>query len=399
MTAVMNVKYKLVKVFWSFLLCLAVFGLGLHILFATNGTNNASDLYFKAPPVENHRKPIVVETYNEHVVRTRLIQEKVNLIKHISSRNLADKLYDSEVLGETFFSNFTNVQILYHAPVKWHRVDKHVSNFNRIFNNTFVLYKDEKEYVNVAFYPRRGFYINITSELLRSHFLEIQNLGINAIVWNWEPTISHELAAMIFQTLSDLKMKCSIQIDAYEQRTVKTLRENLAYFLNNFQNYPSWNRYYVIKRKKHLPLFYIKEAYKLTDLKHILVGKDSIRNTPMDAIIIGHYLLDDAQDKFIIRRTGIDGFYSYSAVNGGHFSATWKNWAACRTFAKQYGLIFVPTIAPGYQDKIKAKNGKLAKLRHRSNGEYYGVGWRTTRTIGSEFVLVNSYNNFIEGKS
>lgn len=152
----------------------------------------------------------------------------------------------------------------------------------------------------------------------------------------------------------------------------------------------------------------IKEAYLLPmkDLKDLLAtqggiatGQKTIRGTPHDAVIIGHFTLDSKQDKSNIKNSGLDGFYSYSAVNGAHFASTWKNWAACKLFARNYDLLFVPTVSPGYQDKSKERNIKYnSSLRHRSNGEYFGVGWRTAQGMNAQFIMINSYNNFVEGK-
>lgn len=402
----MIVKYRLVKLFWSFLLLLSVFALCLHVLFTARpgyGNNANSDLYFKAPPLEMQNAAIEVEKYNEHVIRTRIMQEKINHIRQLNTKAYATKVYETDPYIETFHSNFTNVQIIYHAPVKWYRNEheQHLSSFNRIYNYTFVLYKDQQEFINVAFFPKRGFY-NVSRDILTQHFQEIQNLGVNVIVWDWKPEVTHELATTIFQILSDMKMECIIQIDNYHGRNAQSIRDNIVYFTNNFENYPSWNKYYVVSKKKSFAIFYIKQAYELhlTELKELFAhnNKNSIRGTKHDAIIIGHFLLDLPEDKTFIRRSGVDGFYSQSAVNGAHFSSTWKNWNACYQFAKRYDLIFVPTVGPGYQDKIKERSNKIKSLRHRSNGEYYGVAWRSAKKTNTQFVLLNSYNDFVHGE-
>lgn len=399
----MIIKYRLAKLFWAFLLMLSVFALALHVFFTTNRNSPGSaEFYFKAPPLDRaNAKTIQVEKYNEHLVRTRLIQDKVNFIRQYNTRTFATNIYEADPYIEAFHSNFTNIQILYHAPVKWFRNDheQHISNFNRVYNNTYVLYKDQQEYVNVAFNPKRGYY-NLSTNILNQHFREINNLGINVIVWNWQPSMTHETATTIFQLLSDLKMKCTIQIDNYEHRSSKSIQDNIIYFINNFEKYSSWNKYFVISKRKYLALFYIKDAHEieLSDLKETFAYRNSIRGTKHDAIIFGHFSLDAPEQKSILRRSGLDGFYTYSAINGAHFSSTWKNWATCKNFAKAYNLAFVPTVAPGYQDKLKERSGKVKSLRHRSNGEYYGVAFRSAKATNAQFVLINSYNNFVHGK-
>lgn len=44
------------------------------------------------------------------------------------------------------------------------------------------------------------------------------------------------------------------------------------------------------------------------------------------------------------------GFYTYFATNGFTYGSTWKNWRSLSKFAHQNGLIFVPSVGPGYID-------------------------------------------------
>lgn len=84
------------------------------------------------------------------------------------------------------------------------------------------------------------------------------------------------------------------------------------------------------------------------------------------------------------------------ASNGATYSSTWKNWDVLKKTADRYKLIFIPTVGPGFNEKKKEPPvGGLR--RHRSNGQYYGVSWRTTMTICAQFVSISSYNDWQSG--
>lgn len=98
----------------------------------------------------------------------------------------------------------------------------------------------------------------------------------------------------------------------------------------------------------------------------------------------------------LIRRGLFDGFYTRLASNGATFTSTWKNWDQLKKTADKYKLLFIPTVGPGYNEKMKEpKFGGMR--RHRSNGQYYGVAWRTAFAIGSQFISISSYNDWSSG--
>lgn len=126
------------------------------------------------------------------------------------------------------------------------------------------------------------------------------------------------------------------------------------------------------------------------------------------------------KDTSTIRRGHLDGFYTRVASNGANYASTWKNWDLLKATADRYRLLFIPTVAPGFnerqhhhhhQDGAAAPKPKIGGApnsgsgrpadpplrRHRSNGQYYGVAWRTATAVGARFVSVASYNDWPAG--
>lgn len=90
------------------------------------------------------------------------------------------------------------------------------------------------------------------------------------------------------------------------------------------------------------------------------------------------------------------GFYTYFASNGFSYGSTWKNWRTLSLYAHQNGLLFSPSIGPGYIDtRIRPWNS--GNIRHRRRGKYYDVGWRTAIIAGADFFSITSFNEWHEG--
>lgn len=73
--------------------------------------------------------------------------------------------------------------------------------------------------------------------------------------------------------------------------------------------------------------------------------------------------------------------------------------------ADRYNLIFIPTVAPGFharheinqQHAGRAGAVDSALRRHRSNGQFYSVAWRTAKHTEAQFVAIASYNDWPAG--
>ncbi|KAK7903957.1 hypothetical protein WMY93_016564 [Mugilogobius chulae] len=146
---------------------------------------------------------------------------------------------------------------------------------------------------------------------------------------------------------------------------------NVKYIIEKYGDHPAFFKYRTTNGKL-LPLFYIYDSYLMNSeqwaklLKHTTSG--SIRDTPYDAIFVA--LLVEETHKREILTAGFDGLYTYFATNGFSYGSTLKNWAKIRAFCEDNGLVFIPSVGPGYIDtSIRPWNFK--NTRNRINGKYY----------------------------
>lgn len=54
-------------------------------------------------------------------------------------------------------------------------------------------------------------------------------------------------------------------------------------------------------------------------------------------------------------------------------------------------------MGPGYNENQKKQPKTGGLRRHRTNGQYYGVAWRSAISISAQFVSIASYNDWLAG--
>lgn len=324
---------------------------------------------------------VIPEKYDEAVVKTRMISEKI--------KRLTGMVIHSEVIpvsNRTEIGINYNVHIFYYCPVAWWS-------------------EEEKGQLDIAFYPELGIY-NCSQEVVSDHFKQINKTGIGVILFSWsEVHVPLDLMEKIFTEATKYQLKISFVLEHYPGRVVKEIRKQIELIFDKFARHESFNRIYDKERKRHLPVFYIKNTHH-SGIHEVnwreLFGKQStsLRKTQYDAIFLNHITTKESLASS--KRSGFDGFFSYSASNGETYASTWKHWHHISQFADQYKMLFVPSLGPGYAERVfkhhKNHKEKHHAVRHRSNGNYYGVGWRTAIQLQNDpFVSISSFNNWREG--
>lgn len=350
-------------------------------------------------PPNHHRMQVVQpfevipEKYNEAVVKTRMINEK---IKRLTGMVIGHQ-ETIPVSNRTFTGVNYNVNIFYYCPVEWWT------------SQTSVPGNRSDESLNAVFYPEMGIY-NCTTETIETHFGQINKTGIGVVLYSW--TMDHkaappEIMENIFNKAKKFGLKISFVLEHFQDRTVQQIRDQIEFIIDNYSHQESFNRVYDKERRRHFPVFYIKDTYQAVEIdeaqwRELLSNKqsNSIRKTKYDAIVLNHIVTKDTLASS--KRSQFDGFFTYSASNGETYASTWKNWIHISHFADQYKMLFIPTIGPGYVEKIwkghRDQKQKHHSIRHRGNGNYYGVGWRTAIQLENDpFVSISSFNNWAEG--
>lgn len=112
--------------------------------------------------------------------------------------------------------------------------------------------------------------------------------------------------------------------------------------------------------------------------------------------LVAFFLFSTRKDVSIIKTSQFNGFYSRMVSNGATYASTWKQWSELKKSADKFKLLFIPTVGPGY-DENRKQSKTAGTRRHRTNGKYYGVGWRAAMAIGAQFINIASYNDWQTG--
>jgi glycoprotein endo-alpha-1,2-mannosidase len=187
-----------------------------------------------------------------------------------------------------------------------------------------------------------------------------------------------------------------IHIEPYEGRDAATLKTNLQYILHNYGSHPAYYRRQ--HKNKLLPMFYIYDSYNLNHKEWARIftpgGDLSVRNSDLDGIFIG--LLVETKHRQDLVRGGFDGFYTYFASSGFSYGSNINNWKNLAREAAGKGLIFIPSVGPGYvDDRIRPWNMENTKVRN--NGKYYENYFKTAVNVDPPIISITSFNEWHEG--
>lgn len=173
--------------------------------------------------------------------------------------------------------------------------------------------------------------------------------------------------------------------------------EQLRYILDKYGEHPAFYRT-SHGNKTNLPLLYIYDSYLIDSEEWRKIfsksGSMSVRDTNLDAIFIG--LLVENKHQHHILRSGFDGFYTYFATNRFTFGSTWGNWEKIGQWAKTNGLLFIPSVGPGYID-TEVRPWNAINTRNRLDGKYYRESFMSALNLKPEIVSITSFNEWHEG--
>ncbi|XP_068086157.1 glycoprotein endo-alpha-1,2-mannosidase-like [Anabrus simplex] len=228
--------------------------------------------------------------------------------------------------------------------------------------------------------------------------LDIVSRGV--VVVSWYPP-GHDdspetMMTLLLDAAQRYNLKVAPHIEPYRNRNPINFSEHLRSLINQYGSHPALYR--MQKRGQELPVFYVYDSYltPASAWKELLSAKGnlSVRGTQLDGIFLG--LLVEMQHRYDIKKAHFDGFYTYFATNGFTYGSSWKNWHSLSKFARQNGLVFVPSVGPGYID-TQVRPWNVANTRHRRHGKYYEVGWRSAMAAQARIVAITSFNEWHEG--
>ncbi|KAK3925726.1 Glycoprotein endo-alpha-1,2-mannosidase [Frankliniella fusca] len=341
-------------------------------------------------------------------IRAKMLREKI--------QRIAQKVNKPQTLLETVNKVEPNshVHAFYYAWYGNVEIDGNWSHWNHLYLTNWKK-EDKKVYptgrhkppedIGANFYPLLGCYSSRDPKVIDEHMRLMHQAGIGVVVLSWYPegmTDSPEdVLPLILDAAHRYKLKVAPHIEPYMNRNPINLHQHISHLIFKYGNHPALYRMRRLHQRsdaRELPVFYIYDSY-LTPApawRELLSAKGnlSLRGTHLDAVFLG--LLVEMQHRYDIKKAHFDGFYTYFATNGFTYGSTWKNWRSLSKFAHQNGLIFIPSVGPGYID-TQVRPWNNVNARHRRHGKYYEVAWRSALSAPANFVSITSFNEWHEG--
>ncbi|MEU4144230.1 ThuA domain-containing protein [Streptomyces parvulus] len=236
--------------------------------------------------------------------------------------------------------------------------------------------------VGADFYPALGPYDSgdFTGAVAR-HMEWIARSGAGVIVYSWWGRDSYEdrLARGVLDAAREKGIKVAWHLEPYAGRTAASTVADVRYINDTYGGHPAFYRSADHGGKN---AFYVFQSLDIADW------------SPLDQVTDTSSVL--AQTTDTTRIAHFSGMYTYDGIAG----ATAPGWKQAGDHARAHGLIWAPSVAPGYLDD-RAVPGNTTPTVERDGGAAYDRQWNNALdpAVGGSptWVSVTSFNEWHEG--
>jgi hypothetical protein len=236
--------------------------------------------------------------------------------------------------------------------------------------------------IGADFYPVRGPYDSGDfTGAVADHMNWVRQSGAGVIVYSWWGQGSYEdnLVTGVLNAAQAQGVKVAWHLEPYAGRTAASTVSDINYINSRYGSHPA---FYRSPDHANKPAFYVFESLNVPDW------------TVLDQVTANNIVL--AQTTDTTRIAHFSGMYTYDAIAG----ATAPGWEQAGEFAASRGLIWSPSVGPGYVDD-RAVPGNTTPTLARNNGATYDIEWGNafdpTKGGLPTWVSVTSFNEWHEG--
>jgi glucose/arabinose dehydrogenase/PKD repeat protein len=236
--------------------------------------------------------------------------------------------------------------------------------------------------IGADFYPVAGPYDSGDfGGVVAQHMNWVRQSGAGVIVYSWWGQGSYEdnLVPGVLNAAQAQGIKVAWHLEPYPGRTAASTVSDINYLNSRYGSHPA---FYRSPDHANKPAFYVFESLNVPDW------------TVLDQVTANNIVL--AQTTDTSRIAHFSGMYTYDAIAG----ATAPGWENAGEFAASHGLVWSPSVGPGYLDD-RAVPGNTTPTLARNNGATYDTEWTNaldpTKGGLPTWVSVTSFNEWHEG--
>ncbi len=256
------------------------------------------------------------------------------------------------------------------------------------------------EQIGANFYPAMGLYSSRSREDLAEHMKQLRRAGVGVIATSWwgPGDFTDEVVPQLLDVADEYGLKVAFHLEPIAGRNdarAEPFRDAIVYLVDHYGEHPA---FYRDAARDNKPLFYFYDSYLVepADWAGLFApdGSRTLRGTKYDGLFIGLYVKEHDDEALV--KAGFDGFYTYFASDGFTYGSTTANWPAIKAFANEHQLLFIPSVAPGYDD-TRIRPWNTVNQRDREEGAYYDRMWEAALAVDPPYVSITSFNEWHEG--
>jgi glycoprotein endo-alpha-1,2-mannosidase len=235
--------------------------------------------------------------------------------------------------------------------------------------------------VGADLYPVLGAYDSGDTGAIDQHMAWIARAGVGVLVYSWWGQGSYEdtLVTRVMDAAARQGIAVAWHLEPYGTRTAASTVADINYINSRYGGHPAFHR---DAAHGNRAAFYVFESLRITDW------------SALEQVRAGNIVLAQTTDTTKVANFG--GMYTYDGIAG----ATAPGWASASAYCEANGLVWAPSIAPGYIDD-RAVPGNTTPTVTRDNGAAYDRQWNNalgTATGGPpDWVSITSFNEWHEG--
>ncbi|HEY3611532.1 MAG TPA: glycoside hydrolase family 99 protein [Pseudonocardiaceae bacterium] len=232
------------------------------------------------------------------------------------------------------------------------------------------------------YYPVNGAYdSNDLSGAVAQQMAWIRRAGVGVLIYSWWGQGSYEdgLAAGVLGEAAKFGIKVAWHIEPYGGRTAASVVSDINYINGKYGASPAFFRDPAHGDKA---AFYVFDSLNVTDWSALdaVTGANIVFAQTTDTSKVAHF----------------NGMYTYDVLA----AATAGGWAGVGAYCQSHGLVWAPSVGPGFIDD-RAVPGNTTPTLDRANGATYDQEWHnaTTPSIGGSpnWITITSFNEWHEG--
>ncbi|MDQ0840869.1 carbohydrate-binding protein [Streptomyces sp. V1I6] len=238
--------------------------------------------------------------------------------------------------------------------------------------------------IGADLYPKLGPYDSADiAGAVDQHMRWVARSGAGVIVYSWWGRGGYEdgLARKVMDAAQRQGIKVAWHLEPYSGRTARSTVDDIRYINDTYGSHPAFHRDAAHGNRS---VFYVFESLRIGDWSALdeVSGTSIVLAQTTDTTKVAHF----------------SGLYTYDGIAG----ATAPGWKQAGEYARANGLVWAPSVAPGYIDD-RAVPGNTTPTLGRDNGAAYDRQWSNALdpAIGGDpaWVSVTSFNEWHEGSS